>query len=84
MAQTISHDAIREAAYHLWLSAGQPAGQDQDFWFQAEASLVKPAPKKKAAAKNAPVKKAVAATKKPAAKKAAPKATAPAKKTTKA
>lgn len=83
MAQTISPDAIREAAYHLWVSAGQPDGQDQQFWFQAEASLAKPAPKKRAAAKKAPVKKAASVVKKPTVKSAAPKSKVAAKKTAK-
>ena len=82
MAQINSQEAISEAAYHLWLAAGQPDGQDQEFWFQAEAALSTPAPRKKAAAKKAPAKKA-AAPKKAAAAKTAPaakRAAAPKKK----
>ena len=92
MAQTISQDAISETAYHLWLGAGQPDGQDQAFWFEAEAKLTKPVAKKKAAAKKAPAKKAAAdkpvakkaAAAKPAAKKTATKAKAAPKKAVKA
>ena len=30
---------IRDAAYHLWLQAGGPAGQEVDFWLQAERQI---------------------------------------------
>ena len=63
--KTISEDAIREAAYHLWQAEGQPAGQDQEFWFRAEAALKAPAPRKRAPAKKAAAPK-VAAKKKAA------------------
>lgn len=77
---TINESQIREAAYHMWLNAGQPQGQEQDFWLQAEASLAarkgakKPAAKKtaanKAAAPKAETKTAKAKTAKPKAKTA--------------
>ncbi len=72
MPQSAVNEAkIAESAYLMWLDAGQPHGQDQDFWFRAETALAKPATRKRA-----PAKKSVAAkapTKRAAPKKAAKK-----------
>lgn len=84
---THTEEHIREAAYLLWKNEGEPAGQDQEYWFRAEAELSTPKPRKRAAAKKAadeakPVRAAKPAAakkpaaKKPAARKAAPKAKA--------
>ncbi len=32
--------AIRTRAYHLWLSAGMPEGRADEFWLEAERTLV--------------------------------------------
>ncbi len=32
-------DKIRDRAYQLWDMAGQPEGQEQEFWYQAEREL---------------------------------------------
>lgn len=78
-----TQEQIREAAYHLWLKANRPHGREEEFWFQAEAELSKPAPRAKAGAKPAakPVTKTAAkstskaaAKKKPAPRKRASKA----------
>ena len=37
--QTIDQEKIRDRAYQLWDRAGQPEGQDQQFWFDAEREL---------------------------------------------
>ena len=76
---------IAEAAYHLWREEGEPHGNDQEFWYRAEAELTTPKTRKKPAAKK-PAAKAAGTAKKPAAKKpAAAKAKAPARaKTTRA
>ncbi|WP_420858551.1 DUF2934 domain-containing protein [Marivivens marinus] len=74
--QTIPTDQIAEAAYHIWMAEGCPAGRDQDHWLAAEAQLTttKPAPKKRAAAKKAAPKATEAkAPAKPRARKAAAK-----------
>jgi len=33
-------EAIRELAYHIWVSEGCPAGRDLDHWHQAEKQLL--------------------------------------------
>jgi hypothetical protein len=35
----LEHEAVACHAYRLWEAAGRPAGQDQEYWFQAEAQL---------------------------------------------
>lgn len=35
----IDEQKIRDRAFQLWDRAGQPEGQEQDFWFQAEREL---------------------------------------------
>jgi Protein of unknown function (DUF2934) len=35
---------IRERAYHLWKSAGEPNGSPDDFWYQAEKEILKKTP----------------------------------------
>lgn len=71
--QTIPADQIAEAAYHIWMAEGCPAGRDQDHWLAAEAQLTtpKPAPKKRATAKKATTE--AKAPTKPRARKAAVK-----------
>jgi hypothetical protein len=32
-------DEIRVAAYHKWVAAGSPPGDDMRFWFEAEREL---------------------------------------------
>ena len=32
---------IRERAYHLWKSAGEPNGNPAEFWYQAEQEIIK-------------------------------------------
>ena len=44
---------IQEAAYYLWLEAGQPNGRDQEHWLKAIDALSKPEPKRKAVRKAA-------------------------------
>lgn len=82
--KTVTEAAIREKAYEMWTADGQPHGQDQEYWYRAEAELKKPArraPAKKPAAKATGAAKPAAAKKpaarKPAAKKPAAKAAAP-------
>ena len=41
--KTISHDNIADRAFELWLAKGQPCDQDEQIWFEAEASLRSPA-----------------------------------------
>jgi hypothetical protein len=36
---TLTHDEIARRAYEIWNNRGQPAGQDQDIWYEAERSL---------------------------------------------
>lgn len=64
-------EEIREAAYHMWIDDGAPEGEDQAYWFRAEAALTgakpKAAPKARTAATKTPAKPAA---KKPTAKKA--------------
>jgi len=82
MAQQITENMIREAAYFLWEKAGRPDGSAEYFWMKAceqffkpkKVEIKKPAtkkvqPKKPAAKKvSAPVKKKVAPFKKPTVK----------------
>jgi hypothetical protein len=35
----ITQEMIAERAYHLWLAAGCPEGQETDLWLRAEAEL---------------------------------------------
>ena len=35
----VSDDEIGMLAYQMWEEAGHPQGQDQKFWFEAEAQL---------------------------------------------
>lgn len=37
--QTFDDAQIADAAYHLWLAEGRPAGQDMDHWLRARANL---------------------------------------------
>lgn len=30
---------VRARAHELWLAAGQPEGQDERFWYEAEAAI---------------------------------------------
>jgi hypothetical protein len=39
-----SHDAICQRARDIWLSRGQPLGQDLDIWLEAERELRSSAP----------------------------------------
>jgi len=73
----VTQDQIREAAYQLWLDAGEPSGMEQDFWFRAEAALTaakptaakaKAAPRKAAAKPATKAKAKAPAKRKPAAK----------------
>ena len=82
MAQQITENMIREAAYFLWEKAGRPDGSAEYFWMKAceqffkpkKVAIRKPAAKKvqppKPAAKKAttPVKKKVTPLKKPVVK----------------
>jgi hypothetical protein len=45
----VSQDAISERARTLWLERGQPSGQDEAIWLQAEREL-----REQAAAQSAP------------------------------
>ena len=36
----VSRDEVAQRAYQLWVSAGQPAGRDLEYWLQAEAELL--------------------------------------------
>ena len=59
-----SQDQIRERAYALWEAAGQPHGQDLEFWAMAETELTgqpDAAPKKRSRSRKVPVA-AMAAT----------------------
>lgn len=85
----VTEEQIREAAYHKWLEDGAPHGKDQDYWYQAEQDLAKPArkaPARKAAANKTAAKAtaakattAKASAKKPAARKPGAKKPAAAK-----
>jgi hypothetical protein len=37
----LTEDEIRTRAYHLWKSAGEPDGNMDAFWYQAESELLK-------------------------------------------
>jgi len=39
--EKICERRIRERAYHLWKSAGEPNGSPNDFWYQAEKEILK-------------------------------------------
>lgn len=78
----IDDAAVRDAAYFLWLEAGQPEGRDQELWFRAESALTAPIAKPKA--KRKPAAKAAAPKAKAAPKAAAKTKTASAKKPRKA
>ena len=76
MAQQITENMIREAAYFLWEKAGRPDGSAEYFWMKACEQFFKP---KKVEIKKPVAKKA--ATKKVETKKAVvKKAAAPVKK----
>jgi len=76
-----SHDQIALLAYQLWEKNGRPAGQDFEFWLQAEQSLCAsikppaaaasqpsrndPAPRSKAPVEKLPGKKAKRTAAKP-------------------
>ena len=82
MAQQITENMIREAAYFLWEKAGRPDGSAEYFWMKACEQFFKPKKVviKKLAAKKAVVKKTP--TKKPVVKKApVKKVAAPVKRT---
>ncbi|WP_342737408.1 DUF2934 domain-containing protein [Bradyrhizobium sp. B117] len=36
----LSEEEIRVRAYHLWTEAGEPAGQMDTFWYEAEKQLL--------------------------------------------
>jgi HD superfamily phosphodiesterase len=36
----ITQEMIAERAYHLWLEAGRPEGEETAFWLRAEAELL--------------------------------------------
>ena len=76
MAQQITENMIREAAYFLWEKAGRPDGSAEYFWMKACEQFFKPKKVeiKKAATKKVQPKKTVAPVKKatPAPKAAAP------------
>jgi len=36
---TPTDDDVRVAAYHKWVAAGSPPGDDMRFWFEAEREL---------------------------------------------
>ncbi len=67
MAQQITENMIREAAYFLWEKAGRPDGSAEYFWMKACEQFFKPKKveiKKPAAKKAVPAKKATPAKKK--------------------
>ena len=77
MAQQITENMIREAAYFLWEKAGRPDGSAEYFWMKACEQFFKPKkveikkpvakkaqPQKEKKAVVAPVKKVVAPAKK--------------------
>ena len=37
--KALSHEAIAEKAYEIWLSQGQPFGCEQKNWLEAEVQL---------------------------------------------
>jgi hypothetical protein len=40
MAASTEED-IRKRAYYLWKSAGEPNGNPDEFWYQAEKEIIK-------------------------------------------
>ena len=36
----VSRDEVAQRAWQLWQAAGQPVGQDLEYWLQAEAELL--------------------------------------------
>ena len=75
MAQQITENMIREAAYFLWEKAGRPDGSAEYFWMKACEQFFKPKKveiKKPATKKAVPAKKATPAKKVTPAKKATP------------
>lgn len=67
MAQQITENMIREAAYFLWEKAGRPDGSAEYFWMKACEQFFKPKKveiKKPTAKKTVPAKKTTASTKK--------------------
>ena len=80
MAQQITENMIREAAYFLWEKAGRPDGSAEYFWMKACEQFFKPKKVeiKKPVAKKAAVKKVEA--KKPVVKAPVKKVATPAKK----
>jgi len=41
LARTLDlKEAIRELAYHIWVSEGRPSGRDLEHWHQAEKQLL--------------------------------------------
>ena len=36
---TDEHEQIKRRAFELWMEAGSPDGQEEDFWLQAERDL---------------------------------------------
>jgi Protein of unknown function (DUF2934) len=40
MAASTEED-IRKRAYHLWKLAGEPNGNPDEFWYQAEKEIIK-------------------------------------------
>ena len=74
MAQQMTENMIREAAYFLWEKAGRPDGSAEYFWMKAceqffkpkKVEIKKPAAKKAVPAKKAtPAKKQITPAKKP-------------------
>jgi Protein of unknown function (DUF2934) len=37
----VTEEAIRHLAYHLWEAAGEPSGEMDRFWYEAERELLK-------------------------------------------
>ena len=37
----LTEEDIRKRAYHLWKSAGEPNGNPDEFWYQAEKEIIK-------------------------------------------
>jgi hypothetical protein len=36
----VSRDEVAQRAWQLWQAAGQPVGQDLEYWLQAEAEVL--------------------------------------------
>lgn len=75
---------IREAAYHMWKSEGEPDGKHEEHWHRAHDALTTSKPKRKPAAKKAAAPKEAASGKTTASKTAAKKTTTRKKSTAKA